>query len=113
MIAIISEIQVRRIKKQHYKGRVKTQIAEISKKQASSFEEKGLDLDARAPGEISMGVTKPKKKGRYEDLTAKLDEDVATFDTTPTGVIDKCPTCGWILSSTATKCPRCGWRKIV
>ena len=112
-IGVTSEIQVKRIKKQHYKGRVKTQFGEISKKELSSFEEKGLDLDARAPGEVSIGVSKPKLKGRYEDLTKKDDDDdFASFDKAPTGAIDNCPTCGWILSSTAIKCPRCGWRKI-
>ncbi|MGQ4876601.1 MAG: zinc ribbon domain-containing protein [Promethearchaeia archaeon] len=25
--------------------------------------------------------------------------------------LNKCPKCGWILSSIATKCPKCGWKK--
>ncbi|MFO8020025.1 MAG: hypothetical protein R6U96_15475 [Promethearchaeia archaeon] len=34
---------------------------------------------------------------------------VESEETKPMSEINKCPECGWILSSSAQECPKCGW----
>ena len=46
-------------------------------------------------------------------LTTKIETaKYASFTEEETREVNKCPTCGWILSSTANKCPRCGWQRV-
>jgi len=111
IVFMMTQMQVKRIKFKYHKGRVRMQFTEITSKEIAKFEEEGLDLDARAPSEMIAlaSATKEKKTGIFEQF---IKEEEVSFDEKKEVKIEKCPTCGWILSSTATKCPRCGWRRL-
>jgi len=112
---ITSQIRIKRIKRIHLKGRIKKEEIKIKQKEIATFET--IDLDSYVREEVSIPTVKTTKKGIFDEILAEKKEKTPSFEdieieSMETGTINKCPTCGWILSSTATKCPRCGWRKI-
>ncbi len=116
---------LKRVKVRFFKAKVSVAREKIEDQQVAKFEKEGLDLEATVPKGLESAIISP-KKGRFEKA-ASIYEEKATpsFEEKATPsfeekvvkaeepvTIDKCPTCGWILSSTARKCPRCGWQKI-
>ncbi|MGQ4872932.1 MAG: hypothetical protein ACP6IY_02550 [Promethearchaeia archaeon] len=100
---IITVLSLKRINRRFFKARVKITKKEIEKEMYVSFEleEKEAILEKKLPTDVKISPLKP-----------SIEEPIVSFDKIeqePKGTIEKCPTCGWILSSTATKCPRCGW----
>ncbi len=108
-VAVLSSFQVKRMKVKYHKSRVTAEVKKITEKETATFEKKELELDARVPIEESAitKVSKP-KQSLYSPVVSEIAKEAVKEEK----VIDKCPTCGWILSSTATKCPRCGWKKV-
>ncbi|MHA1251669.1 MAG: zinc ribbon domain-containing protein [Candidatus Helarchaeota archaeon] len=103
IMAIITGLSIKRINRRFFKARVKITKKEIEKEMYVSFEleEKEGILEKKLPTDVKISTLKP-----------SIEEPIVSFDKVeqePKGTIEKCPTCGWILSSTATKCPRCGW----
>ncbi len=93
----------RRVKKKHYKARVEKQVEVVEEEVSASFHIEDIDLEDRAPlaREQSAILTTKVEAGKYASFEEKEQKEV-----------DKCPTCGWILSSSASKCPRCGWQRV-
>lgn len=98
---------LKRVKKKFFKGKVKITTKKIEKELAASFDTGDFDLDARVHKEESMIISGTPKIKTEKKYTTFEEQEKAEEQAT----IDKCPTCGWILSSTATKCPRCGWQR--
>lgn len=44
---------------------------------------------------------------KFEDDSKEKESEKAKESETPTPTVNKCPKCGWVLSSNATECPRC------
>jgi len=96
---------IHRIKRKFFKVRVKVEREAITEEEFVSFEKEGLDLEAKVAVEESAILATPvREKPMYASFEEVKEE--------PKTTIDKCPTCGWILSSTAKKCPRCGWKRL-
>jgi hypothetical protein len=93
----------RRVKKKHYKARVDKQVEVVEEEISATFVVEDLDLEDRAPlaREQSAILSTKVEAGKYASFEEKEQKEV-----------DKCPTCGWILSSSASKCPRCGWQRV-
>lgn len=128
LVLTMNFVQVKRIKVKFFKGKVRRETSKIMEKELAKFESESFDLDSSVEMERSFSsesakIKKKKKKKKKEAAVVSTafespgasEEEQASFEDfeekqeAPT--IDKCPTCGWILSSTATKCPRCGWVK--
>jgi hypothetical protein len=94
----------RRIKKKHYKARVEKQVDIVEDEVYETFEVEDIVLEDKAPmarEQSAILATEP-VTGKYASFEDK-DEPRE---------VNKCPTCGWILSSSASKCPRCGWQRV-
>jgi len=108
----------RRIKKTFTKGRIKLHVEKIKEDIAAKFEgeEEDIELDSKVRKDVQFISPTSEKVGRWADQASIIEEKAASFDEDrepPKAVkIEKCPTCQWILSSTAKKCPRCGWRRL-
>lgn len=94
----------------------------IKKKRSKGEEEEDEELAGKSKKErkeLKKNRKKKKKMSAKElEISEKLEhmeeEDYVTFqeeeaieDEEPTVLENKCPKCGWILSSSAAECPRC------
>jgi len=110
LMGLLNIYGIKRVKKKLFKGKVKLTKRELEEEQAAKFDTEDLDLDARVKEEKVI-ISQP-KSARYEPLYGKPVVSFEEETTSETTKIDKCPTCGWILSSQAKKCPRCGWQRL-
>ena len=103
LLVVITLNGFRRVKKSFYKARVAVQYDVVDKEISASFDIEELDLEDRAPMAREQSAI----------LTTKVETaKYASFEEKEAKEVDKCPTCGWILSSSASKCPRCGWQRV-
>ena len=102
IIGLFTIYGMKRVKKKYFKKRVKEKEKVIEEEELSSFEEEEFELDAKVVEEESA-ILKAKEPD-YISFEEEPKEEEAEL-------INKCPSCGWVLSSTAKKCPRCGWER--
>ncbi|MGV9205502.1 MAG: zinc ribbon domain-containing protein [Promethearchaeia archaeon] len=108
VIGVLNIMGIKRVKSKFFKGKVKKAREEIEKETVAQFEKEEFDLDARVHEEeaIITGTRKPLSIDTEDSAPASFEEIEKEESK-----IDKCPSCGWILSSQAKNCPRCGWER--
>ncbi|MGV9171989.1 MAG: zinc ribbon domain-containing protein [Promethearchaeia archaeon] len=97
-IMIKTEINKAKANLSQVKDRVKSEI-----KKAKAIMKRGE----------GVGLTKELKKSRekWEVDEKEIIEESVEEEAEDSITINKCPNCGWILSSSAQECPKCDWRK--
>ncbi|MHA1292830.1 MAG: zinc ribbon domain-containing protein [Promethearchaeota archaeon] len=82
-------------------------------------EEKKKKIKLEKKGE-GVGLTKELKKSRKKwekkiskpfSEEKKIEKEIKEEKYEVETIINKCPKCNWLLSSSAKKCPRCGWKE--
>ena len=107
-------MDVRSTKKEFFRSRVQITMDTIVE---DKFDGKEMDLTERLDKmEVDLGLESEKILRKHEVQEDFLSQAVAPessteiFSTSTTITENRCPECGWLLSSKARKCPRCGTR---